>query len=400
MNAPPLRVADVLRAGCSAYLRRHRVPAFQLKAVRHILACRTPALGGHVWRCASCGQRAVLYNSCRDRHCPTCQGAARETWLEKRMGELIPAPYFHVVFTLPHDLNPLIRHNREALIDLFFREVNATLQEFARDPQWKLEGQLGFLAVLHTWSQTLLEHYHLHCAVPGGVWRAAAKPLGEDGRSDTDTWVSARRNWLFRAASLADRFRNRYLRALRKRLEAGRLALPAGAVDWNAVCAKLALIDWIVYAKKPFAGPRQVLEYLGRYTHKVATRLQRLQRQQCGQVSDYRILRMEGDTVSFRYRDRADGDAEKQMTLPIEEFIRRFLLHILPPRLQKIRFYGWMARTVRAENLRRIRTALNVAPPIAVPKPPRPAPECPSCGEAAMILEGVIGKARGPPPGP
>ncbi|MCZ7593439.1 MAG: transposase zinc-binding domain-containing protein [Kiritimatiellae bacterium] len=208
MNAPPLRVADVFRAGWSEYLRRHHVPAFQLKAVRHLLACRTPALGGHVWRCASCGCRAVLYNSCRDRHCPTCQGAAREKWLARRMRELIPAPYFHVVFTLPHELNPLLRHNRETLLDLFFREVNATLQEFARDPQWKLEGQLGFLAVLHTWSQTLVEHVHLHCAVPGGAWRKNAH-----------TWAPAGRNWLFRASSLADRFRNRYLRAVRRRLD-------------------------------------------------------------------------------------------------------------------------------------------------------------------------------------
>lgn len=376
MNAPPLRVADVFRAGWPDYLRRHRVPAFQLKAVRHLLACRTPALGGHVWRCASCGHRAVLYNSCRDRHCPTCQGAAREKWLARRMRELIPVPYFHVVFTLPHALNPLLRHNREALLDLFFREVNATLQEFARDPQWRLEGQLGFLAVLHTWSQTLLEHNHLHCAVPGGAWQ-----------SDTARWVSAKRNWLFRASSLADRFRNRYLRAVRRRLDRGTLALPAGTEDWNAVCARLAATDWIVYAKKPFAGPRQVLEYLGRYTHKVA-------------ISDYRILQIQDGRVTFRYRDRADGDTEKTMTLAADAFIGRFLRHILPPGFQKIRFYGWMARTVRTENLRRIRQALDVPPPDIPPKPPRTAPDCPACGKATLTIEGVIGKARGPPPRP
>lgn len=373
MNAPPLRVADVFRAGWSEYLRRHHVPAFQLKAVRHLLACRTPALGGHVWRCASCGCRAVLYNSCRDRHCPTCQGAAREKWLARRMRELIPAPYFHVVFTLPHELNPLLRHNRETLLDLFFREVNATLQEFARDPQWKLEGQLGFLAVLHTWSQTLVEHVHLHCAVPGGAWRKNAH-----------TWAPAGRNWLFRASSLADRFRNRYLRAVRRRLDRGTLVLPAGTEDWNDVCARLAATDWIVYAKKPFAGPRQVLEYLGRYTHKVA-------------ISDYRILQLEDGRVTFRYRDRADGDTEKTMTLSADAFIGRFLLHILPPGFQKIRFYGWMARNVRTENLRHIRQALNVPPPDVPPKPPRIAPDCPACGKATLLIEGLIGRARGPP---
>ena len=380
---PPLRVADVFRVHWTDYQRTHRVPAFQQKAVRHILQCRTPALGGHVWRCASCGHQAVLHNSCRDRHCPTCQGAAREKWLAKRMRELIPVPYFHVVFTLPHELNPLIRHNREALLDLFFREVNATLQEFGHDPQWRLEGQVGFLAVLHTWSQTLVEHHHLHCAVPGGAWRG-----------DRGAWVSAKRNWLFRACSLAARFRTRYLRAVVRLLDRDKLVQPVGT-EWKAVCARLASVDWIVYAKKPFAGPRQVLEYLGRYTHKVA-------------ISDYRILTLEDDRVTFRYRDRtsprryartsrADGDTEKSMTLSAEAFIGRFLLHILPPGFQKIRFFGWMGRTVRTDNLRRIRLALGVMPPKREPPLPRPLPACPCCGQPALIKTGPVGQARGPP---
>ena len=235
MNAgPPLRVADVFRAHWDDYLRDHSVPAFQQVAIRHILLCRTPALGGHLWQCATCGHQAVLYNSCRDRHCPTCQGAAREEWLAKRMKELLPVPYFHVVFTLPHDLNPLIRHNRETLIDLFFREVNATFQEFSLDPQWRLEGQLGFIAILHTWTQELREHLHLHCAVPGGALRAAAKPPGEDGRNDTKTWVSSKRNWLFRESSLADRFRTRYLCAVTRLLNKNKLILPEAPEDWSA----------------------------------------------------------------------------------------------------------------------------------------------------------------------
>jgi len=370
---PPLRVADVFKAYWNEYLHSHRVPAFQRKAVSHILQCRTTALGGHLWRCAECGHEAVLHNSCRDRHCPTCQGAAREAWLAKRMKELIPVPYFHLVFTLPHDLNPLIRYNREESIDLLFREVNATLQEFSQDPQWRLEGQLGFIAVLHTWSQTLLEHIHLHCAVPGGAWQP-----------DAGTWTLAKRNWLFRASSLADRFRTRYLRALDRLLDQGKLVLPDQPRDWKAVCARLANVDWIVYAKKPFAGPQQVLEYLGRYTHKVA-------------ISDYRILAIEGGQITFRYRDRAAGDVEKTMVLPAASFIGRFLSHILPPGLQKTRFFGWMARNVRKDNLRRIRLFLGVPPPRREAPTPPVLPSCPVCGKAALQLVSVLEKARAPP---
>jgi hypothetical protein len=200
------------------------------------------------------------------------------------MQEVIPVPYFHVVFTLPHAINPLLRHNRKKLLDLFFREVNATLQEFALDPQWRLEGQLGYLAVLHTWSQVLREHIHLHCAVPGGVWQ-----------KDAGVWICAKRNWLFRVESLADRFRHRLLQAIRRRLNKGTLVLPEGRTDWKESCSRLAAKRWIVYAKEPFAGPQQVLEYLGRYTHKVA-------------ISDYRILALEDGQVTFRYRDRKADD--------------------------------------------------------------------------------------------
>jgi hypothetical protein len=383
-TAPPLRVADVFRAYGTDYLQTHRVPAYQQKAVRHIRQCRTPALGGHVWQCASCGHRAVLYNSCRDRHCPTCQGAAREKWLNQRMRELLPVPYFHVVFTLPHALNPLIRYNRKPLIDLFFKEVNATLQEFARDPQWRLEGQLGFIAVLHTWNQQLREHNHLHLAIPGGVWRASAKPSGEDGRKNAGRWVPAKRNWLFRAESLAARFRTRYLRALERKLAKGQLVLPPDGSDWASVRDRLARTDWIVYVKKPFAGPRQVLEYLGRYTHKVA-------------ISDYRILAIENGQVAFRYRDRGDGDVEKSKTLPAADFITRFLLHILPRGMQKIRFCGWMGRNVRRANLRAIRQSIGVPPPDREAPVPPTAPTCPCCGQPALLR--ILGQEqpRAPP---
>ena len=370
---PPLRVADAFRAYWTDYLQTHRVPAYHQKAVRHILQCRTPALGGHVWHCESCGHQAVLYNSCRDRHCPTCQGAAREKWLHKRLRELLPVPYFHVVFTLPHALNPLIRYNHKALIDLFFKEVNATLQEFARDPQWRLEGQLGFIAVLHTWSQVLLEHNHLHLAVPGGVWRP-----------QTREWVSGKRNWLFRVESLAARFRKRYLRAVERKLAKGQLVLPPGGPCWKSVIDRLEHTDWIVYAKKPFAGPKQVLEYLGRYTHKVA-------------ISDYRILAIEGGRVTFRYRDRGDGDVEKLKTLSAADFIGRFLLHILPPGMQKIRFCGWMGRNVRRTNLQAIRQSIGVPSPERETPPTPICPTCPCCAKATLVLIDVH-QPRAPPP--
>lgn len=365
MNNAAHRVADVFRKQWDTYRRDRRIPSFQDKAIRHIMMCRTGELGAHRWRCPDCGKETLLCNSCRDRHCPTCQGEHRERWIQKRLREVLPVPYFHLVFTLPHKLNPLIRHNRKALLDLFFKEVNATLQEFARDPQWRLEGQLGFIAVLHTWTQTLCEHYHLHCAAPGGVWR-----------SKEQQWISTRRNWLFKDRALADRFRNRYLKAVGKLLEKGALALPEDDTDWKALLNSLSRKDWIVYAKQPFAGPAQVLEYLGRYTHKVA-------------ISDYRIVSMDEDTVTFRYRDRADNDTEKQMTLGLNEFIRRFLQHILPEGFQKIRFYGWMARNVRTANLRIIRKALNI--PLPEPKSnERPAgPLCPHCGKATMQLIGL-----------
>jgi hypothetical protein len=227
--------------------------------------------------------------------------------------------------------------------------------------------------VLHTWNQQLREHNHLHLAVPGGVWR-----------KDTSEWAPAKRNWLFRAESLAARFRTRYLRAVRHKLAKGQLALPPDGSDWSSVCSQLAGADWIVYAKKPFAGLQQVLEYLGRYTHKVA-------------ISDYRILAIENGQVAFRYRDRGDGDVEKSKTLPAADFITRFLLHILPRGMQKIRFCGWMGRNVRRANLRAIRQSIGVPPPDREAPVPPTAPTCPCCGQPALLR--ILGQEqpRAPP---
>ena len=219
--AAPLRVADVIRSCWESYNRSESLPPHVVKAVRHILGCRTAALGGHIHECDQCGSEVPMYNSCQNRHCPTCQTSAKEKWLAKRREELLPVQYFHSVFTLPHALNELIDANRTLLLGELFATVNWVLQRFARDPRWRLEGELGFLAVLHTWTQQLNRHFHLHCIVPGGVWRAGRS--SEDGPEHTGEWIHCRGQWLFRKDSLADAFRNRYLKRLRALRRRGKL---------------------------------------------------------------------------------------------------------------------------------------------------------------------------------
>jgi len=313
--------------------------------------CRTPALGGHLDRCDACGYELPSYNSCRNRHCPKCQTIAKERWLQERREDLLPVGYFHLVFTLPHELNPLVLCNKRALLALLFTAVADTLQAFAHDPQWRLQGQLGFLAVLHTWSQTLIDHFHLHCLIPGGV-------LQHDG-----SWQSARQSFLFRTHSLAKAFRSRYLglldRCYRQNtlLFVGSTSPLAAPEQFARFTDSLRGKPWIVYAKRPFAGPQQVLDYLGRYTHRVA-------------ISNHRILSIHDDRVTFSYRDRRDHNRKKQMSLDAQEFIRRFLLHVLPPGFTKIRHFGFLANPCKADNLKRIREQLGEGPLPAAPQAP------------------------------
>jgi hypothetical protein len=376
------RVADVFRRHWNTYQAMQNTPAFQRKAVRHILNCRTARLGGHLWRCDSCGHSVPVYNSCRDRHCPTCQTLRKEKWLDQRRQELLPVTYFHLVFTLPHELNPLILHNRRLLLNTLFSVVNRLLQGFAADERWRLQGKLGFLAVLHTWSQQLMDHFHLHCVVPGGVWR-----------EQQQRWVYSRQKFLFRKDSMAKALARLFIEQLQQLHDSGTLQFsgPVAYLQkpeaWAAFLLSLRRHSWIVYAKRPFAGPEQVLEYLGRYTHRVA-------------ISDYRILSLDDDKVSFSYRDRQDENQLKSLTLHNNEFIRRFLLHILPQGFQKIRFFGWMAHNTKTSSLLRIRAALQV-------KPPSPPPEenlqkkmlrltgknirqCPLCLKGTLIQTAVI----------
>jgi hypothetical protein len=353
-----LRVADVLRSGWESYNRAYAVPPQAAKAVRHILRCRTAALGGHLYQCDRCGSEVPVYNSCQTRHCPTCQTSAKEKWLDARLSEVLPVPYFHVVFTLPHALNGLIDANRKLLLGELFSVVNWVLQRFARDPQWRLEGQLGFLAILHTWTQRLKLHFHVHCIVPGGVWREAAQ-----------AWVACRGQWLFRQDSLGEAFRNRFLQrlcALRqqgKLVYGGRAAPLAADSAWEPWRARLAGQSWIVFPKPTPADPTQALDYLARYTHKVA-------------IGDSRIKAIatpsansgQAATVTYTWRDRSKDNVEKTETIPTALFTRRFLAHILPDGFHKIRYFGWLAAVHRPAILAAIRKAIHAPPP---PPPPK-----------------------------
>jgi len=384
-------VADVFRAHWAEYDRTHAIAPHQAQAVRHILSCRTAALGGHLYRCEGCGSELPVYNSCLDRHCPTCQTAAKEEWLTDRRAELLPVQYFHTVFTVPHRLNPLIDANRALLLGELFSVVNWVLQRFAADPQWHLQGQLGFMAVLHTWTQLLTEHFHLHCVIPGGVWQP-----------ETSRWVPCRARFLFGKQPLCDAFRNRFLKRLGALRKAGKLAYTGGAAEladaaaWDALIAALAGKGWVAEVRPTAAGPEQALDYLGRYVHRVA-------------IGDHRVLALEDGRVRFSYRDRRDGDRQKVKDIPAADFIQRFLYHILPEHFVKIRYYGWLAPTRKQEALAAIRTALGAAPP---PPHPEETPaerilrltgvdvrRCPHCQAPSLVYVGRLAptSARRPP---
>ena len=318
-------VADIFRRYGQEYRHKNMVNAQQYKVMKCIELCRTAALGGHVEACDTCGHTRNAYNSCRDRHCPKCQTLVKEKWLNDRKAELLPCPYFHTVFTLPHELNPLIMVNKRVMLALLFTAVKETLQVFARDPQWRIEGQLGFISVLHTWNQKLMDHVHLHCIIPAGALSF-----------DRKKWIAARKKYLFRVQSLAKEFRKRYLTKLEKRYHKNSLSFYGRAARYRDEKQFLQLIgqlrdtQWITYAKQPFGGPEQVLEYLGRYTHRVA-------------LTNNRVLAVDDAGVRFSYRDRSDDNKEKVLAVSGEEFIRRFLLHVLPRGFTKIRYYGFLA---------------------------------------------------------
>jgi Putative transposase/Transposase zinc-binding domain len=374
---PVYEVADIVRGYADAYRHTHAVPLAHRRVLDDIATCRTAALGGHVEQCNHCGYRRPAYNSCRNRHCPKCQGLARVQWLEARRAELLPVGYFHNVFTLPHEFNDLAAANPRQLYGLLFRAVAATLLAFGADPQYGLGGQLGFTAVLHTWDQKLLYHVHLHCVIAGGA-------LAEGG----SRWVPARRNYLFPVRQLSAAFRRRFLDGIDRLYRAGALRFPgrlaplADAGAFGDFRARLAAKDWVVYCQPPFGGAEKVLEYLSRYTHRVA-------------ISNRRLLKVADGKVTFSYRDRRDGNQVKELTVSAAEFLRRFLLHVTPPGLCRMRHYGFLSNRGKQQQLPRCRALLRVP---AEPSVEALAPlllllrwtgvdvtRCPQCQQGTMV---------------
>ena len=331
MPRPDLELADIFRQHGPAYRQAHDLPWPQQHLMQAIEQCRTPALGGVVEWCDHCQYTHIQYRSCRNRHCPKCQGLARARWLEQRQAELLPVEYFHVVFTLPEALAAIAFYNKAVVYDILFRATAQTLLGIARDPQ-RLGVEIGFFAVLHSWGQNLHFHPHLHCVVPGGGLSALR-----------DRWIHGRRRFLLPVKVLSARFRRLFLEALEQAHAAGQLqffAELAGLSDPAAFARYLAPLKkskWVVYAKAPLGGPQQVLEYLGRYTHRVA-------------ISNRRLLALEDGQVTFEWKDYRDGQL-KHMRVWADEFIRRFLLHALPPGFQRIRYYGLLANCHRATRL-------------------------------------------------
>src|SRR5881409_1698624 len=351
-RAPRLELAKIVRASAADYRRTHRLARVQHRALEAIATCRTAALGGHRAVCTACGTERITYNSCRNRHCPQCQRVATERWLTARRREVLPIPYFHVVFTLPHALNPLAQSHPRLIYRLLFHAAASTLTRFGRDPR-HLGGDLGVTAVLHTWGQTLTQHVHVHCVVTGGA-------LVRDGTR----WIPARPGFLFPVRALAKVFRGRYLAALRQAFDRGELhvtgglaalAEPAAFASWLAELRRQA---WVVYCKPPFAGPEHVLAYLGRYTHRIA-------------ISNERLVAVADGRVRFRWRDYADGDRVKVMDLDVDEFLRRFLLHVVPDGFVRIRHFGLLANRRRAAALAQCRALL--AQPVPPARPPESA---------------------------
>ena len=341
-------VADIFRRYGAAYRETYGASlcSAQRRVISAIELCRTAALGGHVERCDRCDHQRICYNSCRDRHCPKCQSLARAQWLEDRRSELLDTQYFHVVFTVPQPIAAIALQNKESVYNILFRAAAETLRTIAADPK-HLGAQIGFFTVLHTWGQSLFHHPHLHCVVPGGG-------ISPDGTR----WISSRPNFFLPVSVLARLFRRLFLDYLQQAFNAGDLQFFSSLEPLrtrSTFLRHLAPIqkkDWVVYAKRPFAGPEEVLKYVARYTHRIA-------------IANNRLLNINDGKVQFRWRDYRDGNRHKTMTLGADEFIRRFLLHVLPDGFQRIRYFGFLANRYRAERLALCRQLMQMPPPTA-----------------------------------
>ena len=357
-------LADIFRSHGQSYQRTHRLSASQQKVMRAVSVCRTQELGGHLKQCDTCGFEHPTYNSCRNRHCPKCQSLAKAKWLEKQTSELLPVGYFHLVFALPHEFNRLILAHKKIGLSLLFKAVSETLLEFG---QTRLKGTLGIIAVLHTWDQTLKDHFHLHCLVPAGALS-----------SNHSRWIGARPNFLFPVTALSQVFQGKFLALLQQACDKGKI--PPANNEIKASRQK----SWVVYAKKPFGSPQTVLDYLGRYTHRVA-------------LSNERILSVQNGQVTLSYRDRKDGNRKTTIPLDAQEFIRRFLLHVLPDGFMRIRHFGFLANRSKKQALAQCRRLLKIE--AALPETPKESAKdlllritgidlsrCPSCHRGTMIV--------------
>jgi hypothetical protein len=382
---PALEVGDVIRSHGEAFLQKYGgvLSSIQKKTLRDLAACRTAALGGHMMRCLDCGQERLAYNSCRNRHCPKCQAMTRAAWLEREAKHLLPVEYFHVVFTLPEEVADLATWNAALVYGLLFESASATLREVSANPK-RLGAQVGVLAILHTWGQNLHHHPHVHCVVTGG-----GLSCNERGEADANPrWVSCRPGFFLPVRVLSRLFRGKFLAGLHTLFIQGKLRFGGRLTELNAPAAFAAWLDslrlkeWVVYAKRPFGGPTQVLKYLARYTHRVA-------------ISNHRLVDLSDGKVTFRYKDYASHHEQKLLTLSASEFLRRFVQHVLPRGFVKIRHYGLLANRYREERLLTARkllllvlvlaaaTAGTEEPAVRV-DPVKP-PCCPHCGSTRWL---------------
>jgi len=382
---PHLEVADILREHISEFKAKYRMPPEHYKVVCDILNCRTSYLGGHIEECDDCGGQRNAYNSCRNRHCPKCQTLTKERWLEARKAELLPVVYFHLVFTLPHVLNPVILCNKKVLLKILFAAASETLLEFGAN---NLSGKLGIISILHTWDQLLNDHFHLHCLVPGGALS-----------DDKCTWIDCENDYLFPNKALSIVFRGKFLAYVKKAYEKGLLIFPgktesSGTLSgFNLLIANCYKTDWVVYVKPPMKHPEYVLEYLGRYTHRVA-------------ISNHRIVSLADGKVTFSYKNRKTNTT-KQATIGAVEFIRRFLLHVLPRGFMRIRHFGLFANRYKKDNLMFCRKCMGLSAdlPEVVEKSVQEMMEnligkdimkCPFCRKGTMHVVDDIPRHTGP----
>jgi len=389
MTRPPLEVADLVRTAGTPFIERNRqwLRWTHIKVLLAIARCRTAALGGHIDECTRCGHRtAISYNSCRNRHCPKCQTGARERWIQARRRELLPSPYVHVVFTLPPQLASLALQNKKAIYGLLLRASAETLLAVARNPRY-LGAEIGFFSVLHTWNQKLQLHPHVHCVIPAG------------GLSlDRTRWIRSRPRFFLPIPVLRRVFRGKFVAGLKSEFQrgqlhlSGNLALLAQPKIFASWLRPLFRKDWIIYSKPPFGGPEYVLHYLGRYTHRVA-------------ISNHRLVAFEDGAVTFRWRDSAHNNEQKPMTLSLDEFLRRFLLHLLPKGFVRIRHFGFLASRRRAQLLPLCLAALD-SPPAQTETATSTAEDmsshwsCPLCGGPMVIIERLTAaqiQLRSPP---